>query len=132
MRLDVDGVRRVRVRRVRGVRRLAALVAALRVEMRVRTKLVTMLAVRALLVLEVPQPLVVPLDLLAERRVFYRRPLLVQLQAPRTVQPLKVYPTSPSHAHPVHYESRHNVHLITIKIQLLPIYPTFKKIVRRP
>lgn len=54
MRLDVDGVRRVRVRRVRGVRRLAALVAALRVEMRVRTKLVTVLAVRALLVLEVP------------------------------------------------------------------------------
>lgn len=65
MRLDVDGVRRVRMGGVRGVRRLAALVAPLRVEVRVRAQLVTVLAVRALLILEVPKPLVIPLDLLA-------------------------------------------------------------------
>lgn len=115
MRFDVDGVRRVRVRGVRGVRRRARLVAALRVRVRVRAQLVAVLAVGALLVLEVAQALVVALDLLAQRRVLDGRAVLVQLQAPGPVQPLEVDPAAPPHAHPVHYEPGHDVHLLTTK-----------------
>lgn len=65
--LHVDRVRRVRVgvRDVRCVRRRARLMASLRVRVRVRAQVVTVLAVYALFILEVPQPLVVPLDLVA-------------------------------------------------------------------
>lgn len=88
--LDVHGVRGVRVRGMCGVgavRRLARLVAAL-VHMRVRAQLLAVLAVRPLLVLKVPQPLVVSLDLIAQRRVLNSCSLFVQFQTSDAVQSL--------------------------------------------
>lgn len=112
MRLDVHGVRGVRGVRVRRVRRVRlALVAAL-VHLRVRAQLLAVLAVGALLVLEVPQPLVVALDLVAQRGVLDGGALLVQLEAAGAVQALQVDPASPPHAHAVHDESGHDMGLI--------------------
>lgn len=67
--------------------------------------------VRSLLLLELSQPLVVALDLLAEQRVLVRRALRVQLESARPVQPLQVQPAAPHHAHAVHYEAGHEVNL---------------------
>lgn len=124
MGFDVYRVRGVRVRGMRGVRHLARLVAALRMRVRVRPQLLAVLSVRPLLVLEVPQALVVPLDLVSQRRILDGSAFLVQLQAAGAVQPLQIDPASPSHAHAVHYETGNYVNLLTKK-------HSFKKRVRQ-
>lgn len=97
------------MRRVRRVR-LARRVAALRVRV-VVAQLVAVLAVHALVVLELAQPLVVALDLVSQRGVLDGGALLVQLQAARALQLLQVDPAAPPDAHAVHYEPRYDVDL---------------------
>lgn len=109
---DVNGVRRVRVCRVSGVRSLAWLVAAL-MNMRVRAQLLAVLAVRALLVLEVTQPLIVSVYLIPQCCVLYSRSLLIQFQAPNAIQSLQINPPPPPHAYAVHNKSGYDVGLMT-------------------
>lgn len=113
MRFDVDRMGWMRVRRVSAVCRLARLVASLRMHVRMRAQLLPMLSVRALLILEVTKPLIVPLYLIAKGCVFNRSALFIQFQATDSVQTLQVDPAPPSDAHAVHDESRHNVGLMT-------------------
>lgn len=77
MRFDVDRMGWVRVSWVRAVRGLARLVAPLRVHVRMRPQLLTVLPVRTLLVLEVTKPLIVPLYLITKSCVLDRGALFI-------------------------------------------------------
>lgn len=59
-----------------------------------------------LLLLEVAQPLVVALELIAQQRVLLGGVFLVVLEAADAVQPFQVDPTPPPHAHAVHDQMR--------------------------
>lgn len=68
-------------------------------------------AIGALLLLEVAQPLIVTLQLIAQQRVLLGGALLVVLEAADAVETVQVDPTPPPHAHAVHDEMRAQVHL---------------------
>lgn len=64
-----------------------------------------------LLLLEIAQPLVVTLELIAQQGVLLGGVLLVVLEAADAVQPFQVDPAPPPHAHAVHDQVRAQVHL---------------------
>jgi len=64
-----------------------------------------------LLLLEIAQPLIVTLELVAQQRVLLVGVLLVVLETADAVQPLQIDPTPPPHAHAVHDQVRAQMYL---------------------
>lgn len=69
--------------------------------------------VRPLLLVEIAHALVVTLKLVTEESVFFGGAFLVILETTDAVQPLKIDPSTPHHAHAVHDQPGSQVHLQT-------------------